>query len=186
MDSSRIRGITNIGQWVTWNPETLTMDVKEGGTWHIEDGLFTEYVEKKYDDPGFLNAQGRLLTPGLIDPHTHPAFAGTRELEFEMRSQGKTYQEIAAAGGGIRSSVKKLREIPESALAELIQQRLDLMVQHGTTTIECKSGYGLSTDSEIKSLRAIKRASEHTPAHTLSTFLGAHEIPTEFRQNREW
>ncbi len=184
MRNESIKGITNIGQWVTWNPTQNIMEVGEGGTWLIEDGKFSEYSPKSFSDPDILDAQGQLLTPGFIDSHTHPAFAATRELEFEMRSQGKTYQEIAEAGGGIRNSVRKLREISESELADLVETRLNLMLRHGTTTAECKSGYGLSTEAEIKSLRAIKIASERTPLQTFSTLLGAHEVPDEYRDDR--
>jgi len=159
MSNTSIKGITNIGQWVTWNPEKQAMEVGNGGTWLMENGLFSEYTPKSFMDHEFLNAHGQLMTPGLIDSHTHPAFATTRELEFEMRSQGKTYQEIAEAGGGIRNSVRKLREISEFELVDLIETRLNLMLKHGTTTAECKSGYGLSTEAELKSLRAIRTAS---------------------------
>ncbi|MCF7825544.1 MAG: imidazolonepropionase [Candidatus Marinimicrobia bacterium] len=185
MSMDTIKGISNLGQWVTWNPTENKMQVGQGGSWLIEDGHFSDYSQNSYSDPHFLNAQGRLLTPGLIDSHTHPAFAATRELEFEMRSQGKTYQEIAEAGGGIRNSVRKLREISESDLAEMVETRLNLMLSHGTTTAECKSGYGLSTEAELKSLRAIQTASERTPLRTFSTLLGAHEIPDEYRDRRE-
>ena len=185
MRNTSIKGITNIGQWVTWNPEKQVMEVGNGGTWLMENGLFSEYNPKSFTDQEFLNAHGRLLTPGLIDSHTHPAFATTRELEFEMRSQGKTYQEIAEAGGGIRNSVRKLRELSESELADLVETRLNLMLKHGTTTAECKSGYGLSTEAELKSLRAIKTASKRTPLQTFSTLLGAHEVPDEYRDDRE-
>ena len=185
MNYTSINGITNLGQWVTWNPLQKQMEVGDGGTWIIEDGLFAEYHPKSFSDKKFLNAQGRLLTPGLIDSHTHPAFATTRELEFEMRSQGKTYQEIAEAGGGIRNSVRELREISESELTDLVETRLNLMLQHGTTTAECKSGYGLSTEAELKSLRAIQTASGRTPLKTFSTLLGAHEVPDEYRHDRK-
>ncbi|MEA3286724.1 MAG: imidazolonepropionase [Candidatus Marinimicrobia bacterium] len=185
MNSKRIKGITNIGQWASWNPATKKMEVGEGGTWLIEGDCFVEYRSKSYTDPDFLDAKNKLVTPGLIDPHTHPAFAATRELEFEMRSQGKSYQEIAEAGGGIRNSVRKLRDISESELTGCVKQRLDLMLAHGTTTVECKSGYGLSTEAEIKSLRAIRTASKESSIQTFSTLLGAHEIPDEYRQDRK-
>ncbi len=184
MDNKQIKGITNLGQWVTWNPETKQMDVKQGGTWLINEGCFADFTAQTYKDSRFLDARGQLMTPGLIDPHTHPAFAATRELEFEMRSQGKSYQEIAASGGGIRNSVRKLREISEQDLTDLIAKRLNLMLAHGTTTVECKSGYGLSLESEVKSLQAIQNASEQVPINTLSTFLGAHEVPDEYREDR--
>ena len=179
-----IKGITNIGEWVSWNPASQAMEVKRGGTWLIEDGVFIEYSRSTYNDPEFLNAKEKLLTPGLVDPHTHPAFATTREHEFIMRSQGKSYQEIAAEGGGIKNSVQQLRAISESELTELIHDRLNQMLLHGTTTAECKSGYGLETESELKSLRAIKTAAKKSPIRTYSTFLGAHEIPEEYQNKR--
>lgn len=150
----------------------------------INEGKFVEYLPQSFSDSGFLDAKGRLLTPGLVDSHTHPAFATTREDEFEMRATGMSYQEIAKAGGGIRNSVRKLREISEADLSDLIFGRLRLMMEHGTTTVECKSGYGLSTESELKSLRAIHSASNRLPIRTLSTFLGAHEVPDEFQDNK--
>ncbi|MCF7809053.1 MAG: imidazolonepropionase [Candidatus Marinimicrobia bacterium] len=179
-----IKGITNLGQWVSWDPGKQTMEVHQGGTWLIENGTFQEHVAKHYTADGFLDAEQKLLTPGLIDSHTHPAFATTREDEFVLRAQGKSYQEIAAAGGGIRQSVRALREISQSDLSNLIKDRLRLMLEHGTTTLECKSGYGLETEAEIKSLRAIKAAAAQLPIRTFSTFLGAHEIPDEYREDR--
>jgi len=169
---------------VSWNPASQEMEVREGGTWHIADGKFIEHDPKVYSDPSFLDAQAKLLTPGLVDSHTHPAFAATREKEFEMRAAGMTYQEIAAAGGGIRESVRQLRKISEVDLSGLIYKRLLMMMQHGTTTAECKSGYGLSTEAEIKSLRAIQSASERLPINTYSTLLGAHEVPDEYQKDR--
>ncbi len=180
-----IRGITNPGQWVSWNPDSRQMETGQGGTWLITDGKFSEYDTSVTADPEFLDAEGSLLTPGLIDSHTHPAFAETRELEFEMRAGGKSYQEIAAAGGGIRNSVRKLRAMGQDQLTGLVHQRLELMLSHGTTTVECKSGYGLSTEAEIKSLTAIRDASAATAIQTIATLLGAHEIPDEYRDRRE-
>lgn len=132
-----------------------------------------------------IDAAGAVVTPGLIDPHTHPVFARTREKEFEMRIEGKTYQEIARAGGGIRSSVRALREAPASHLAANTHKRLDMLLSHGVTTIEGKSGYGLSTESEVKSLRVLKDLNERHPIDIVSTFLGAHEVPDEYRDKRE-
>ncbi len=184
MNSDSLKGITNLGQWVSWNPKTHTMEVNQGGTWSFYQGCFQEYSKKCYTDKDFLDVRGKLVTPGLIDPHTHPVFKATRELEFELRSQGKSYQEIAAAGGGIRNSVRQLRATSLSDLSQSVQKHLNLMLNHGTTTVECKSGYGLSTEIEIKSLMAIRNASAQVPIHTHSTFLGAHEIPDEYREDR--
>jgi len=131
-----------------------------------------------------IDAHGAVVTPGLIDPHTHPVFAMTREKEFEMRIQGKSYMEIAKAGGGIRASVRDLRQTPAETLKEKSRKRLDTLLRHGLTTIEAKSGYGLSTEAEIKSLEIIRDLNEDHPIDLVPTFLGAHEIPDEYRNDR--
>ena len=131
-----------------------------------------------------IDASGQLVTPGLVDSHTHPAFAESRVAEFEMRNMGKSYQEIAAAGGGIRSSVRTLRTISEEELISRMMPRLDRFLEYGITTIEAKSGYGLSTEQELKQLRAIKHCDENHPLELVPTLLAAHEIPDEYRQNR--
>jgi len=130
-----------------------------------------------------VDADGRVVTPGFIDPHTHPVFSRTREKEFEMRIQGKTYMEIARAGGGIRASVRDLRETPKDILIQNTRKRLDIMLAHGTTTVEAKSGCGLSTESEIKQLEVIREVNESHPMDLVPTFLGAHEVPDEYRDN---
>ena len=132
-----------------------------------------------------IDARGAVVTPGLIDPHTHPVFSMTREKEFEMRIQGKNYMEIARSGGGIRASVRDLRETSTEILIARTQQRLDRMLQHGVTTIEGKSGYGLSTESEIRSLEIIKELNDSHPIDIIPTFLGAHEVPDEYRGKAE-
>ncbi len=132
-----------------------------------------------------IDVGGMVVTPGLIDPHTHPVFAATREDEFEMRNQGKFYMEIAEAGGGIRNSVRKLREASHEDLYNNAIRYLDYMLECGTTTIEAKSGYGLSTDSEIKQLEVIGDLDQNHLIDIIPTFLGAHEIPDEFRDNRD-
>jgi imidazolonepropionase len=131
-----------------------------------------------------IDADNQVVTPGLVDPHTHPVFAKTREDEFEMRNMGKTYMEIAAAGGGIRNSTRILRETPKEALYENSRKYLDLFIQYGTTTIEAKSGYGLTTEDEIKQLEVIQMLTENHPIDLVPTFLGAHEIPDEYRDNK--
>lgn len=132
-----------------------------------------------------IDAHGCVVTPGLIDPHTHPVFAKTREREFEMRAQGKSYMEIANAGGGIRSSVRDLREAPMTHLRKVMTKRLDTMLAHGITTVEAKTGYGLSTESELKSLEVIRDVADVHPMDVVATFLGAHEVPDEYRDQRE-
>jgi len=132
-----------------------------------------------------VDAKDKVVLPGFVDCHTHPVFASTREEEFEMRIKGKTYKEIAAAGGGIKSSVKALRSKSKEELIQLTLPRLDMMLSYGTTTIEAKSGYGLSLEDEIKMLEVIEELNQIHPIDLVPTFLGAHEVPEEYRGRRD-
>ncbi len=132
-----------------------------------------------------IDARGQVVMPGFIDPHTHPVFAGTREEEFELRIRGASYAEIAAAGGGIRSSVRQLRQATAEQLRQEALPRLNRLLSHGTTTIEAKSGYGLDMTNELKSLAVIAQLDREHPLDLVPTFLGAHEVPDEYRQDRE-
>lgn len=132
-----------------------------------------------------IDATGKTVTPGLVDPHTHPVFFNTREDEFEMRVLGKSYQEIAQAGGGIRSSMRSVRQATTEQLVQAVLPRMKNFLANGTTTIEAKSGYGLTLVDEIKSLEVIQAVDHKQAVDLVPTFLGAHEIPDEFRQNRE-
>lgn len=128
---------------------------------------------------------GSVVLPGFVDSHTHPAFAAPRLTDFEQRIQGRTYEEIAKAGGGIRSSVEGVRNASEGDLASHVLGALESMRTTGTTTVEAKSGYGLSTESELKSLRAIRRAAMRWPGTVVPTLLGAHVVPFEFRDKAD-
>lgn len=128
-----------------------------------------------------VDAEGGTILPGFVDPHTHTVFAGDRAEEFNLRLKGHNYADIAKKGGGILSTVKATREADEEELVELGLERLDSMLVHGTTTVEIKSGYGLDTETELKMLRAIKRIKEEHHLDVVSTFMGAHEVPPEFR-----
>jgi imidazolonepropionase len=132
-----------------------------------------------------LDARGGTLVPGFVDPHTHLPWAGSREEEFARRLAGATYQEIAAAGGGILATVSATREADEEELEGRVLGRLDLMLACGTTTAEAKSGYGLALDPELRQLRAIRAASEAHPVDLVPTLLAAHEVPPEHRDARE-
>jgi imidazolonepropionase len=132
-----------------------------------------------------FDARKSVVMPGFVDAHTHPVFAGTREDEYEMRAAGLTYQQIASQGGGIRSTVRKTREASEDDLFEMALPRVRRLLEHGTTTVEAKSGYGLTLDDELKILRVIQRLNTETPLELIPTFLGAHEIPDEYRGARE-
>ncbi|HEU4682174.1 MAG TPA: imidazolonepropionase [Gemmatimonadales bacterium] len=131
-----------------------------------------------------LDAGSRLVIPGLIDCHTHLAFAGWRADEFEQRLQGRSYLEIAQAGGGIASTVRQTRAAAETDLLKRASGFLGQMRTLGVTTVECKSGYGLEPESELKLLRIYRRLAQEQPTRVVPTFLGAHVIPPEFRQNR--
>jgi imidazolonepropionase len=131
-------------------------------------------------DAEMLDAQGRIVLPGFVDAHTHPVFAGTRADEFELRAGGATYQQIAEAGGGIRATVRKTRASNADDLVAAGKRYAGWFLRSGTTTIEAKSGYGLTTEDELKLLRAIRRLNDETPLRYVPTFLGAHTIPEEF------
>lgn len=132
-----------------------------------------------------IDAQGNCLIPGFVDPHTHLCFAATREQEFRMRLTGSDYMEIHKRGGGIMSSVRSLRAASREELLEKTLSGLIRSLSFGVTTLEVKSGYGLSTEAELLQLQVIKDASETLPQDIVPTFLGAHSIPAEFKEDRD-
>jgi imidazolonepropionase len=139
------------------------------------------------DFPGayVIDCGGGVLTPGLIDSHTHAVFGAPRFAEHELRATGVPYLEIAQSGGGIHSSVRDLRQRSEDELLALAMPRLARILESGTTTVEIKSGYGLSVEDELKSLRVVRRLSELLPCRIVPTLLAAHEIPLEYRERRD-
>jgi imidazolonepropionase len=147
----------------------------------VATGISSEISAKAGLNCQLLDADNCVVMPGFVDAHTHPVFAGTREDEYEMRAAGFTYQQIAAQGGGIRSTVRKTRAASEDELFEMALPRIGWLLEHGTTTIEAKSGYGLTLADELKILRVIGRLNSNTPLECVPTFLGAHEIPDEYR-----
>lgn len=142
-------------------------------------------IEKSGVDTEVIDCGGRIVLPGFVDAHTHPVFAGTRANEFEERAEGATYQEIAARGGGIQSTVRTTREATLADLVNAGKRYADWFLRTGTTTVEAKSGYGLTLEDEIKILRAIKQLNRETSLRYVPTFLGAHDIPAEFKTRRE-
>jgi imidazolonepropionase len=132
-----------------------------------------------------IDASGKVVLPGFIDSHTHLIFAGTREDEFEQRLEGRTYQEIAALGGGINATVRRVREATKEELKALTRRRLDRLLRLGVTTVEVKSGYGLTLADEIKCLEVIAELNDEGPLELVPTFLGAHAVPPEYRSNRD-
>jgi len=175
--------------WPRVGPEMRELGIIARGGLFVRDGLIervgAEIEALIDDDTTVVDAGGRVVLPGFVDAHTHPVFAGTRVDEFEERSRGATYQEIAARGGGIQSTVNRTRA---SSLKELIEsgwRYADWFLRGGTTTVEAKSGYGLSLEDEIKILRAIRQLDRETPLRYVPTFLGAHSIPPEYKSRRD-
>lgn len=132
-----------------------------------------------------INAEGKTVTPGLIDPHTHIVFAGSREFELGLRLQGATYMDILQAGGGILYSTEQTRKASEQQLAEETRKRLDRFLAHGVTTVEAKSGYGLRLEDELKQLRVTRSLNQLHPVELVSTFMGAHAVPPEYKSAPE-
>src|SRR5450631_1743543 len=143
-------------------------------------GARSEIEARLPKDTRIIDAGGRVVAPGFVDAHTHLVFAGNRADEFEMRCSGITYQEIAKQGGGIRSTVRRTRAATESDLLAVAQKHASWFLRGGTTTIEAKSGYGLSVEAEMKILRVVQQTGKTTPLRCVPTFLGAHEVPDEF------
>ena len=163
--------------------EDAAMAVKNG---IIVDIGKTDKLKCKYSDAGeILNAENRAVLPGFVDPHTHAAFIGTRESEFSMRMKGKSYMEILQQGGGILNTVRSVRSASIDELICELKKRIELFYAWGTTTIEAKSGYGLTFDDEIKQLEAIKKVNQSGKAQIVPTFLGAHAVPQEYSDNKE-
>ena len=146
-------------------------------------GTMESLVEYNADE--VIDLKGKMVLPTWCDSHTHLVFANTRENEFVDRIHGLTYEEIAQKGGGILNSAKKLQNKSEDELYKDASQRLEEVMKLGTGAIEIKSGYGLNTESELKMLRVIKRLKENYPTSIKATFLGAHDIPKEFKEKRE-
>jgi imidazolonepropionase len=146
-----------------------------------KDALSDSWVAKNRKKVVEIDCEGQVVLPGFVDSHTHPAFMNPRLVDFEKRTAGATYEEIADAGGGIRSSVEPVRKAGKSQLAEKVLDALHEMAEQGTTTVEAKSGYGLSVGSELKSLEAIRSAAKQWPGTVVATLLGAHVIPKEFQ-----
>jgi len=145
-----------------------------------KDALRDSWLRKNRWKVREIDCKDKVVLPGFVDSHTHPAFTAPRLVDFEQRIAGATYEQIAEAGGGIRSSVEGVRQASRSALAEHVLGGFDAMLAQGTTTVEAKSGYGLNLDAELKSLEAIRDAARQWPGTVVSTLLGAHAVPREY------
>jgi len=198
------RVIWNVGQLLTMNPSQPGSEAGLPGqaglgivtraalafkgdrlVWIGKDRDLAGSVEGPAAEPQTLDAGGRVALPGLVDCHTHLVFAGSRPQEFAGRLAGSSYEEILAAGGGIHSTVAATRTASEEQLAALGRRRLRLFLEHGVTTLEAKSGYGLDTASELKILRVAKALKREQPVEIVSTFLGAHTVPREYSKDRD-
>jgi imidazolonepropionase len=188
----------NIGQLVTLRGSVprrgrglRELEIVEDGAVLCADGKIAatgtwRQIKKKISgECSELDCEGRLVTPGLVDSHTHPVFAGPRLVDFEKRIAGATYEQIARAGGGIRSSVEAVRQASLWDLVAEVGSTLLQMARHGTTTAECKSGYGLSVEAELKSLEVLREIARRWPGTVVPTLLGAHVVPKEFERKRK-
>ena len=146
-----------------------------------KDALRDPWLKKNRRKVTEIDCGGKVVLPGFVDSHTHPAFVGPRLVDFEKRIEGASYEQIALAGGGIRSSLEAVRKTSKLALAARVEMALQEMAAHGTTTVEAKSGYGLTVESELKSLEAIAEAASRWPGTVVATLLGAHVVPKEFQ-----
>ncbi|RAS77163.1 imidazolonepropionase [Priestia endophytica] len=163
--------------------------IENGSLW-IENGIIqavgtTNDLEKRYAEKlhtaDVVEASNHLITPGLVDPHTHVVYGGSREREFEMRLEGATYMDIMNAGGGIHATTRMTREAIEKELLEQTMSRLDSFLAHGVTMVESKSGYGMNLETELKQLRVMKELQQKHVIDLVPTFMGAHAVPPEFK-----
>jgi imidazolonepropionase len=191
---TNIKGLVGIhpkDKLVLRGHELSDLPVLENAWLLIEDGLIKDFGEMDSIPSHISNlssqisAKGRYVFPSWCDSHTHIVFAASREEEFAMKIQGKTYEEIAAAGGGILNSANKLQKATEDELFESAAVRLKQMILQGTGAVEIKSGYGLTTESEIKMLRVIRRLKDQFPIPIKATFLAAHAFPAEFKNDHQ-
>lgn len=150
-----------------------------------KDALRDSWIKKNRKQIIEIDCKNQVVLPGFVDSHTHPVFIAPRLVDFEKRISGATYEEIAQAGGGIRSSVDGVRKATKNQLAEKVVQTFRELAAHGTTTVEAKSGYGLTVESELKSLEAIRTAASRCPGTIVPTLLGAHVVPKEFQGKTE-
>ncbi|MUK90686.1 imidazolonepropionase [Ornithinibacillus sp. L9] len=188
--------ITNIGQLLPMDKEGPVkgsnmndLTVWENAALGIKDGkvvwIGSNDEINQVESDQMIDANGKLVTPGLVEPHTHLVFGGSREKEMALKQQGVPYLEILKQGGGILSTVQATREASYEDLVEKALFHLDRMAMHGITTVEAKSGYGLDRETELKQLQAVKEANANHPLDVVSTFLGAHAVPSEYKHDPE-
>ena len=172
--------LKNIGQLTSYNPDSGEVETTSNTSLTIDGDRIAENSNGEAIDCG-----GSLVTPGFVDPHTHSVFLDSREEEFALRLSGVSYEEIAAQGGGINASINGVRNASKEELIKRVSKRMDRFLKQGTTTVECKTGYGLNTKSELKSLQVIHEVNESHEIDIIPTFLGAHAFPPEFADEHE-
>ncbi|MBT6112126.1 MAG: imidazolonepropionase [Candidatus Marinimicrobia bacterium] len=177
--------LSNIGKIITWQSERQSMIIDSESDIMIEDSLIIKIGQNLGHADHIIDCQGKMVSPGFIDSHTHPVFMNGREEEFQMRLQGATYEEIALAGGGIVSSINGVREATVDELIGKVQNRMDTFLSLGTTTVEAKSGYGLDLESELKSLYVSDKVNQQHNIDIHPTFMGAHAFPPEYLENKD-
>ena len=175
----------NIGQLVSYNTIKNNMELLEGVEILVKNGIIEDIGNSLNAADMNIDCNNMLVSPGFVDSHTHPVFYRNRCEEFIMRTGGETYEQIAAKGGGIKKSVKDLRNTNEEELYNLVKNRMDRFLAFGTTTVECKSGYGLDIESELKSLKVIHDVNQIHDIDMVATFMGAHGFPEEFNNERD-
>lgn len=180
--------VTCSGNKAKFGKDMSDVHIIENGSVVIEEGIIkavgkTEDILGRYDENNYevLNLENKCVLPGFVDSHTHFVFGGYREEEFSWRLKGDSYMDIMNRGGGIVNTVKATREAPKEELIGLGKKRLDSMLHFGVTTVEGKSGYGLDYDTEIKQLEVMKELNDIHPVDVVSTFLGAHAVPAEYK-----
>ena len=175
--------LKNIGILSSYNSATDSFNSLKNCSIDIEDKIVANIGSSNNNGDFIIDCNQKLVTPGFVDAHTHPVFTNGREKEFTQRVSGKSYEEISLSGGGINSSIKGVRESNETELLDIVMGRMDEFLSLGTTTIEAKTGYGLDTESELKSLRVLDNVHNNHQIDIFPTFLGAHSIPDEFNGN---
>ena len=175
--------IIHIGAVTTWSSDENQLQTIRDVEIMVKDDKISDIGQQVSGADEEIDADGALITPGFVDSHTHPIFSGNRAGEFDMRVAGNSYEEISSAGGGIISSIQGVRDASGDQLFEECLERVNFFLTHGTTTIEAKSGYGLTTEDELKSLRVIKRLNEVSKLDIIATFMGAHSFPLEYKDN---
>ena len=183
-----ITKINNIGKIVTWNNHRNKIDIINSS--NLEIIVKNDYILEigqnlnNYDIDNIIDARKGLITPGFIDCHTHPIFSGNRSHEFELRVKGETYEQISEKGGGIKFSIEQLRKSSKEQIFKESLPRINTFLKNGTTTIEAKSGYGLTLEDEIKSLEIIQMLDQESNLNIIPTFMGAHDFPLEYQNNK--